>query len=67
MELVDNTRGALARLGDVDDYIEKAKYVLEKGKTYYSEASVKFAQENFNSMVNMQQYVDVINSLIKEK
>lgn len=67
MELVDNTRGALARLGDVDDYIEKAKYVLEKGKTYYSEASVKFAQENFNSMVNMQQYVDVINALIKEK
>ena len=67
MELIDNTRGALARLGDVDDYIEKAKYVLEKGKTYYSEASVKFAQENFNSMVNMQQYVDVINALIKEK
>ena len=65
-ELIDDTRGALAELGDAAGYIREVKKVLKNGKEYYRGAALDFAHRKFDSKTNMLQYMDVIHSLIEE-
>ncbi len=65
-ELIDDTRGALAELGDAAGYIREVKKVLKNGKEYYKGAALDFAHRKFDSKTNMLQYMDAIHSLIEE-
>lgn len=62
-ELIDETRGEVAELGNVRDYILKVRIVLERGKAYYSDCAIKFAKENFNKERNMRKYLDFIRTV----
>ena len=65
-ELIDDTRGALAELGDAAGYIREVKKVLKNGKGYYRGAALDFAHRKFDSKTKMLQYMDAIHSLIEE-
>ena len=67
LELVDETRGALAELDNIEDYIAKTQMVLKNGKEYYTEAALEFAHANFNGQINMSQYIQLIDSVIRGK
>lgn len=66
-ELVDETRGAVARVNDVEDYIKRVRTVLAYGKTHYSDYAIRFSYENFDKEKNLKKYIEFIEALVKEK
>jgi glycosyltransferase involved in cell wall biosynthesis len=62
-ELVGKGCGAVVPVGDTAAFIREVFAILEKGKSQYAECCRNFALQNFNKEKNIQQYIQLFESL----
>ncbi|WP_455436892.1 glycosyltransferase [Hungatella hathewayi] len=51
----------------IDEILEALECIKEKGKDFYSDKCIEFAQSNFNMQDNIKMYLNVYSTLLKEK
>lgn len=66
-ELITPETGFVAKLGDVDDVVEKVIKLKEFGKLKYTEACRKLAVEKYSREVCFGKYLELYNELLANK
>ncbi len=63
-ELVGNGCGYIAQKGIAEEVFEILKTIKSKGKTFYADNCINFAQNNFNPEDRMSDYLSLYHSII---
>lgn len=62
-ELIKNKRGKIVELGDTEGFLIGVRQVAESGKDIWRPSCLAFAHQNFEKVTNIQQYLELFQSL----